>query len=156
MLASQDSGLYLFTVATFHNSMAHFNIYTSNHAISTWEKSDLFVLLPFFYCSVRTWHKHYSSTSYLQFIQNITTNTIYNLKKLMGNCSFCYSFLYRFLKVIQLIKWKFIGTFSVHILKNRSYSDKAKRVLHKYNKIQKTDSIDVIGGTNINNTVPFE
>lgn len=42
-------------------------------------------------------------------------------------------------------------------LKGSDYTDKSERILHKYNKIQKTESIgDVIWGTNINNTVPFE
>lgn len=55
------------------------------------------------------------------------------------------------------IKQKCIWTFSVHVWKGTGYTEKAKRIFHKYNKIQKTESTDdVIWGTNINNTVPFQ
>lgn len=43
-----------------------------------------------------------------------------------------FSPLYRLLSIIRL-KWKFVCRFSVHILKGRDYTDKAKRILHKYN-----------------------
>lgn len=90
------------------------------------KKSNLFALLPFLYCSVKTWCKHRSSTSYLQIIQNITTNTIYNLKNLWGNAVFVFLSSLQASQVIQL-KWKFMWLFSVHIWKGRDYTDKAKR-----------------------------
>lgn len=59
-----------------------------------------------------------------------------------------FSSLYRFLKIIQ-IKGKFIWTFSVHIWKGRDYMIKAKRILHKYNKIQETESKVMLFGVQI-------